>query len=276
MFRGVEGPLRSQADYVMSHLIPELHDAGICLEGIGILYRTAKQGDELAAAAIAVGIPVIRSDNRALIPRNNPLARWIESCAAWVAGGWMTATPPFHRLVDGALSLACGAGPSNNEAQKLQLGLAEFLTGSRDRTASVNTWLRAFRDELLADWMSLPRANTTDWSALDVMISRTDPESTEGDMSLAHFAGRLEGSGRLTLSTLHSAKGREFDAVVMFAMNDDVIPGYWDLKKPEALREARRLFYVGVTRARKYLVLVFQGGHPSPWVAELEGRASSE
>jgi DNA helicase-2/ATP-dependent DNA helicase PcrA len=39
------------------------------------------------------------------------------------------------------------------------------------------------------------------------------------------------------------------------------------------MREARRLFYVGVTRPRKELALVYQEGRHSPWVAELSRRS---
>ena len=95
-------------------------------------------------------------------------------------------------------------------------------------------------------------------------------------MPLNIFAGRIEGSGRVSLSTLHSAKGREFDAVILFGMNAGDIPSNRDKKSPGSLREARRLFYVGVTRPRKALAIVFQEGNHSPWVAELSRRSKGK
>lgn len=50
------------------------------------------------------------------------------------------------------------------------------------------------------------------------MISGTDPVR-DLDVPLMHFAGRMEGTGRVSLSTLHSAKGRKFDAVIMYGVN---------------------------------------------------------
>jgi DNA helicase-2/ATP-dependent DNA helicase PcrA len=94
-------------------------------------------------------------------------------------------------------------------------------------------------------------------------------------MPLKHFAGRIEGAGRVTLTTLHSAKGREFDAVIMFGVNDGDFPNNRDKQTPHGLREARRSFYVGVTRPRKSLSLVFQEHHHSPWVYELAQRGES-
>ena len=43
-------------------------------------------------------------------------------------------------------------------------------------------------------------------------------------MPLDHFARRFEGAGRVTLTTLHSAKGRELDAVVMYGVNVSDLP----------------------------------------------------
>jgi superfamily I DNA/RNA helicase len=70
-------------------------------------------------------------------------------------------------------------------------------------------------------------------------------------MALIVFAGKEEGTRRVTLSTLHSAKGREFDVAIMFGVNQCDFPGKRDLVSDNALREARRLFYVGVTRPAK-------------------------
>ena len=104
------------------------------------------------------------------------------------------------------------------------------------------------------------------------MIERTDP-AQDGDLALNIFAGRIEGTGRISLSTLHSAKGREFDAVILFGMNAGAIPSQRDQNTPATLREARRLFYVGVTRPRKELVMVYEDGNPSPWIIELYRRS---
>ena len=77
---------------------------------------------------------------------------------------------------------------------------------------------------------------------------------------------RLSGTGRVNLTTLHSSKGREFDAVILYGINGSELPDNRDRRSQSSLREARRLFYVGVTRPRKQLCLVFQERRNSPWV----------
>jgi DNA helicase-2/ATP-dependent DNA helicase PcrA len=57
------------------------------------------------------------------------------------------------------------------------------------------------------------------------------------------------------LSTLHSAKGLEWEIVHLLHLSDGNIPSDMALTNPEGLEEERRLLYVGVTRPRKNLHL---------------------
>lgn len=79
------------------------------------------------------------------------------------------------------------------------------------------------------------------------------------------FHGRQKKEQRagavLTLSTLHSSKGLEFDTVFMVDLTQQEIPGESVAANPieekDALEEERRLYYVGMTRARRSLYLLF-------------------
>ena len=64
-----------------------------------------------------------------------------------------------------------------------------------------------------------------------------------------------EGSGAVTLMTLHNAKGLEFPVVFIVGMEDGVFPHVRALTDPDELEEERRLCYVGLTRARRRLYL---------------------
>jgi ATP-dependent DNA helicase UvrD/PcrA len=59
----------------------------------------------------------------------------------------------------------------------------------------------------------------------------------------------------LKLSTLHNAKGREYRAVAMIDLHEGRIP-FYQAQTPEEIEEAKRLFYVGITRAKQYLLYV--------------------
>ncbi len=62
-------------------------------------------------------------------------------------------------------------------------------------------------------------------------------------------------AGVVTLMTLHTAKGLEFDTVFLTGLEDGIFPHMRAMTDPAELAEERRLAYVGITRARKKLYL---------------------
>jgi DNA helicase-2/ATP-dependent DNA helicase PcrA len=85
---------------------------------------------------------------------------------------------------------------------------------------------------------------------------------------------------RVSLLTLHAAKGLEFPVVFLVGCEDGLLPLTWPGSDPADLAEERRLFFVGITRARSRLFLfrsrkrILRGEtretRPSPFLADLE------
>jgi len=79
-----------------------------------------------------------------------------------------------------------------------------------------------------------------------------DPASASGDQA----GDPLLDEDYLILSTVHSAKGQEWDAVFLLNVTDGSFPSEFATAKPELIEEERRLLYVAMTRAKQSLSLV--------------------
>jgi DNA helicase-2/ATP-dependent DNA helicase PcrA len=91
-------------------------------------------------------------------------------------------------------------------------------------------------------------------------FTRTDAEPTlegflDGVALVSDIDELKDAEARVTLMTLHSAKGLEFPAVFMTGLEEGVFPHARSMNDPEEIEEERRLCYVGVTRARERLTL---------------------
>jgi DNA helicase II / ATP-dependent DNA helicase PcrA len=78
-----------------------------------------------------------------------------------------------------------------------------------------------------------------------------DPPLATGDQS----AGASKDEDYVILSTIHSAKGQEWDIVYVLNVSDGNFPSEFSTGKPEMVEEERRLLYVAMTRARNELHL---------------------
>ncbi|MCZ4068305.1 UvrD-helicase domain-containing protein [Microbacterium sp. H37-C3] len=91
-------------------------------------------------------------------------------------------------------------------------------------------------------------------------FARNNPEGTILDflteVALVADADDLDdASGTVSLMTMHTAKGLEYDAVFVTGVEEDLIPHRISANEPGGPQEERRLFYVALTRARKRLHL---------------------
>jgi DNA helicase-2/ATP-dependent DNA helicase PcrA len=82
--------------------------------------------------------------------------------------------------------------------------------------------------------------------------------------TIANFGGQRGSPDKLNLTTIHSAKGLEYDVVIMMGLEDGRIPYYKSSESQISkakIKEARRLFYVAMTRARHAVYLLWSGWH---------------
>jgi DNA helicase II / ATP-dependent DNA helicase PcrA len=123
-------------------------------------------------------------------------------------------------------------------------------------------------------------------------LSNAVAEATEQGQTLEDILDRaalvsdaddFDEGATVSLMTLHSAKGLEFDAVFLAGLEEGLLPHSRSIDRPENVEEERRLFYVGMTRAKESLVLTravyrrsygeerMRASLPSRFLAEIPG-----
>jgi DNA helicase-2/ATP-dependent DNA helicase PcrA len=101
------------------------------------------------------------------------------------------------------------------------------------------------------------------WESLNSLIAITDELPAEA--TIADFAAELDERQRsqhepikaaVTLSTIHAAKGLEWEIVHMVGLTEGYLPISY-AQSPAEIREEKRLMYVGITRAKREITLTW-------------------
>jgi DNA helicase-2/ATP-dependent DNA helicase PcrA len=191
------------------------------------------------------------------------LLRWLEDCAAWCAGGWKSGQPRLSSLVRSWLAFDVSS-KSDSDRTRLRRSLVTFLFAHRQPGASLYAWLKEFTTALLNTTLQQEKTLAEHVEALRQLINAVKSGGKLEAMTVAAFGHQGGASDHLNLITLHSAKGQEFDVVFMMGMDQGKIPS-WDKKTPDQKREPRRLFYVGLTRARHEVHMTYSGFTTDKW-----------
>lgn len=206
------------------------------------------------------GIPMIGPGSRPY-KRSRILAQFAEHVCAYIEQPDSTISSGTHRALFIMLLNITGSADwriYSYEGRKTLFRLIGIAKKARQQHEGAASWLRSvaqtFTDRLISDeflpddksHILLESAN----SMIDDMVrNKVDvPNLTITDLGLFAQPSRC-----LNLITLHSAKGSEFDAVAIVDLHEGKIPNFRSTTYEEKA-EARRLLYVGVTRARKVLM----------------------
>jgi DNA helicase-2/ATP-dependent DNA helicase PcrA len=275
----------TEAEYVVQEIL-ENRELGMQLMDQAVLFRGSHHSDRLELELVRRNIPYVKYGGLKFLEAGHvkdvlSVLKWAENAKNEVAA--------FR-----VLKLLPGMGPAYASRCYEHLARNEFalstLSGFRPPSATVGDWaafcklMTSLAGEEISDtgWQAqltqvrrwyqphLERlydgldTREADLEQLEQISGRyptrerflteltLDPPSAAGDLA----GDPLLDEDYLVLSTVHSAKGQEWDAVYILNVSDGVFPSEFATGKPEMIEEERRLLYVAMTRAKQTLSLV--------------------
>jgi DNA helicase II / ATP-dependent DNA helicase PcrA len=241
--------------------IVKLIQLGWAPRQIALLYRTGAIGLPFQTALQDQGIPFEMRGGADL---------WQGVAAKLVVGA-------LYYLREGESASAMSRLGSNKRSQNLRKQLDSIKKlRVEDFKASCKSVQRIVSDVVSSQASNREKAEwqTVVDAVVGLALSCSSPNELESKIDERSKALRHPPKHAVTLSTIHSAKGLEWDAVFMVGMEDGVLPH----AKSDDVEEERRVAYVGMTRARRLLGLTYsaerynESSKPSRFLFEVSGR----
>jgi DNA helicase-2/ATP-dependent DNA helicase PcrA len=288
---------REEAHFVLDKLLSSAKQANLSPAACAVLYRTNVQSRTLEDLLIARGIPYTMVGGIKFYDRReikdmvayltvlfNPqdsysVKRVLNAPKRGIGAKTIEAVEAFatQRGISFYESLLHSA--ENPEVKgKAQKGIADFVAVMEHLKTQLAEG--AYIDDLLL--------TIRNKSGYDVALEAEDPQDTEGRMAnldelqsvvrqfhldnpeegtLGDFLAQMSllsdldsatpDEQRITLMTLHAAKGLEFPIVAIVGMEEGLFPHGRSLNSADQMEEERRLMYVGITRAEQVLILSY-------------------
>jgi DNA helicase-2/ATP-dependent DNA helicase PcrA len=256
--------INQQADQIVK-LIKLIQRNKIKNDQIAVFHRIRSGLNTIAKALEHANIDYVIDKNN-LYDRQMVIIRWLEDLAFWCLKGFdlqneRTVNPrsTFEDLLNTWLEF----GYSNNlwfnkDTNHARIYLAEILWNLRDPHQLLRDWLERINKALdlntiLGVYEDQYPDEVNEYKKLLELIT---PGNSLYDVPLNKFANALSG---VQLTTIHSSKGTEYDVVIIAGV-----------ECVEKSLNGHRLLYVGATRARNELYLLYTQQPPHPHTSKVE------
>ena len=229
--------------------------------------------DRLAAAATAAGCPLY---NATLLENEKLYAFGLKDAPIKKLRDFVAMMEPFCEKTETAdcysLALAIGNGSGYLAALRADTspeGIARF-ENAEELFSSIKDYLEEESEmrEILSEDGEEPVAGTvtlSDYLENIYLLSETEKDDTQDP--------ERDQTNKITLMTVHAAKGLEFPYVYVAGMEENLFPSESMNDTPDKIEEERRLFYVALTRAQK-AVTVSYAQNRRKWGSEESNRPS--
>jgi DNA helicase-2/ATP-dependent DNA helicase PcrA len=277
-----------QAAFVAQRVL-ELHEEGIELHEMAVLYRAHYHSMEVQLEFTRRGIPFVITSGLRFFEQAH-----IKDVAAFLK---FAVNPRDETAFKRMVKLFPGVGPKSAESlwshanarldgrrdfsqlrevrppAKAQESWEQFVlttmelapsSGALAPSAMIESVAFAIYDDYMKSKFANYEARREDINTLSAFARQFD--SAEDFLSQLALLGAVETadafrgeaeSEKVTLSTIHQAKGLEWKVVFLIWLTEGMFPSARSVENPEALEEERRLFYVGLTRCRDELYVTY-------------------
>lgn len=254
----VEYILEEPQGHAVVDIVRSLHaDYQVPYDKIMILGRTRADCDRIGVLLDQANpaIPCFKSVNT-LYDARKPLLEWVETLIIYSIALKESPSGRSRKIADFWSGLLQLNGFSEHEARSLhrQVQLYETLKGSSSFANSAFSWLQKVAEFLELNQLleAYSRSRPDDIEEYQRLLKALEPEGALQHYSLQEMLAHAERTDRVYIGTLHSSKGQESQAVIL-ADTDELISKILEARD---LFAARRLLYVGITRARDHLYLL--------------------
>ncbi len=273
---------RGQADHVVAEVLRQ-REAGVALRRQAVLFRSSHHSDLLEVELTRRGIPFVKYGGLKFLEAAHvkdllAVLRWADNPYNEIAGfrtlqllpgiGPALARRAIDLLADGGHRFESlrtfDAPPAAGDAWVTLVSLLQALADPQGEWAGQVERVRAWYQPLLEarfDDAFVRAADLDMMAAVSARFASRERFLTELTLDPPQAGSDLAGTplvdeDYLVLSTVHSAKGQEWDAVYVLNVADGNFPNEFSTGSEAGIEEERRLLYVAMTRARDALHLI--------------------
>lgn len=245
---------------ISEKVIPKLIANGVPYNEIGIILSSNEQVKAMALQLSKKNIPFYISKWK--FDSSNVVV-WLQDCASWC-------TVPYSQSFDELFKFWKNLLTTHKDDRRflsdidLKVAFHRILSASKSKDA-VHEWLGHMISRLgLADLLADSAIYPKEIKNLETLTDEAKNHNLRG-AKLLRFAYLGSPDNEVTITTRHSAKGLEFEVVILPGMEDGNFPDYRIPVKSEAMNEAQRVCYVCVSRAKQSCVLLRSESNTMPW-----------
>lgn len=246
-----EEEMEEQYEVVAKKVIPNLVAKGISFNDIGIIAHSNAHIQHLASFLQKEGIAFYIVNWNF---ENSAVVVWLQECALWYSN-------PQEESFDNIFLFWIRLLEVHNDKRKnwemIRLKMIFYdVINSNKENQTVFDWLTLIYKGLeLKETLLNSDVYPNEISNLDKLIKEAELNNLK-NATINRFAHLGIPNNEVTLTTRHSSKGLEFEAVILLGMEEEHFPSFYHLGNPVALAEDQRLCYVCISRAKNSCVLL--------------------